>query len=412
MTVRYARAVDASPLPTRRILAAELLAVGTELTVGETTDTNSGELARSLVAHGVTVGRTTSLPDTLSVVVDALRTALERADLVVTTGGLGPTPDDLTREAVAEVCGETPAEDPETLAWLEGLWARRGQPFPAVNRKQAWLIPSATGLPNPNGTAPGWWVERQDGRVVVTLPGPPREMRPMWADHVLPRLAARGVGANLDVRTLRLHGIGESQVAELLGEPLLRATNPVVATYARAEAVDVRISARDDDVRGAAALADEAEGEVMASLGDHVWARGTTSWAQAIDEALAARGWTLATSERGTDGAFVGLLRAVTARRFAGVDGGEPASDDPRARAADRDRVVAAAAQVRETAGADVGCALEAIARGSDLRAVVAIATPAGTTQEERLVFQRGGLGADRAAIAAAAVLLATLRAT
>src|SRR4051812_15716669 len=98
------------PVTDRRILTAELLAVGTELTVGETTDTNSGELARSLVAHGVTVARTSSLPDELGVVVDALRTALARADLVVTTGGLGPTPDDLTREAVAEVCGETVVE--------------------------------------------------------------------------------------------------------------------------------------------------------------------------------------------------------------------------------------------------------------------------------------------------------------
>ncbi len=410
MTVRYARWVDTSALPTRRILRAELLAVGTELTVGETTDTNSGERARSLVAHGSTVGRTTSLPDDLSVVVDALRTALARADLVVTTGGLGPTPDDLTREAVAEVCGETPEEDPETLAWLEGLWARRGMPFPAVNRKQAWLIPSATGLPNPNGTAPGWWVDLPDGRIIVTLPGPPREMRPMWADHVLPRLEARGVGATQEVRTLRLHGIGESQVAELLGEALLRATNPVVATYARAEAVDVRISARDGDRRGAAELADEAERVVTATLGDHVWARGTTSWAEAIDAALAGRGWTLATSERGTDGAFVGLLRAVAGRRFAGVDGGEPAADDPRTRAADRDRVAAAATQVRGATGSDVGCALEAISRGADLRAVVAIATPVGTSVDERLVFQRGGLGADRAAIAAAALLLAALR--
>src|SRR3954454_1223114 len=137
--------MDDTPPGPRRILVAELLAIGTELTVGETTDTNSGELARSLVAHGVTVGRTTSLPDDLAVVVDALRSALSRADLVVTTGGLGPTPDDLTREAVAEVCEEPLVEDPATLARLEGLGARRGVPFPSVNRKQAWLIPSASG---------------------------------------------------------------------------------------------------------------------------------------------------------------------------------------------------------------------------------------------------------------------------
>ena len=174
----------------RAILTAELLAIGTELTVGETTDTNSGELARSLVAHGVAVGRVADLPDDLDVVVEALRAALGRADLVVTTGGLGPTPDDLTREAVAAVCGEAPVVDEATLAWLRDRWTRRRQPFPESNVKQAWIIPSATALPNPNGTAPGWWVARPDGRVIVMLPGPPREMRPMWQDQVRNQLEA------------------------------------------------------------------------------------------------------------------------------------------------------------------------------------------------------------------------------
>ncbi len=259
--------MDDAGFAPRRILTAELLAIGSELTVGETTDTNSGELARSLVAHGVRVSRIADLPDDLDVVVDALRAALSRADLVVTTGGLGPTPDDLTREAVAATCDETVSVDQATLDWLRDLWARRGLSFPSVNVKQAWVIPSATSLPNPNGTAPGWWVDRPDGRVIVTLPGPPREMRPMWAEQVLPRLADRGVGADLVVRTLRLHGIGESQVAELLGDALLRAINPVVATYARHEAVDVRISARTDGLRTADRLADEAEASGFGAAG-------------------------------------------------------------------------------------------------------------------------------------------------
>ncbi|MEO5965344.1 MAG: competence/damage-inducible protein A, partial [Candidatus Limnocylindrales bacterium] len=168
----------APPRVARPLLAAELVAIGTELTVGETLDTNSGELARSLVAHGVTVRRVSNLPDDQPVVVEALRAALARADLVITTGGLGPTPDDLTRESVAELRGETVTVDEPTLAWLRGLWARRSQAFPEVNAKQAWRIPSATLLPNPNGTAPGWWVDLPDGAVIVTLPGPPREMRP------------------------------------------------------------------------------------------------------------------------------------------------------------------------------------------------------------------------------------------
>jgi nicotinamide-nucleotide amidase len=391
----------------RRILVAELLAVGTELTVGETVDTNSGELARSLVAHGVAVSRVANLPDDLDVVVDALRTALTRADLVVTTGGLGPTPDDLTREAVAAVCGEDVEEDPETLAWLKELWARRGHPFPSVNAKQAWVIPSATTLPNPNGTAPGWWVDRPDGRVIVTLPGPPREMRPMWSDHVLRLLAERGVGADLVVRTLRLHGVGESQVAETLGEPLLRATNPIVATYARHEAVDVRISARAAGDRSAESLADEAEATVDAALGRFVWARGTTTWAGAIGEALAARGWTLATAERGTGGALVALLRGLETVRLAQV------ANEPIEEAPDRDPalVLADARAVRDASGADVGFAIRAMARTSDTRVVIGIATPDGEVTDERLAFQRGNQGADRAAIAGTAVLLETLRA-
>ena len=235
--------LEAAPAA-RPLRTAVLLAVGSELTVGETRDTNSGDLARSLAERGVEVDWVSALPDRLATVVDALRDALAAADLVVTTGGLGPTPDDLTREAIAAVFGERPAVDPELERWLRHLFERRGIAFPEANLKQAWLIPSATAIPNDRGTAPGWWVDRPDGRVIVALPGPPSEMRPMWEGWVLPRLRDRGLGQERVTRTYRLAGIGESAVAALLGERLLRAENPVVATYARADAVDVRISAR------------------------------------------------------------------------------------------------------------------------------------------------------------------------
>lgn len=396
------------PGPARPIHSAELIAVGTELTVGETTDTNSGVLARSLVAHGVTVRRVTDLPDDLGVVTEVLLAALARADLVVTTGGLGPTPDDLTREAVAAAVGETLRVDPDILAWLEELWARRRQPFPAANVKQAWRIPSATSMPNPHGTAPGWWVDRPDGRVIVMLPGPPREMRPMWENEALPRLAGRGVGLETEVRTLRLTGIGESQVVDRLGEPLLRAANPIVATYARHEAVDVRVSAWAEGGRSARDLADEAEARVMAILGDHVWARGDTTWANALGEALGIHGWSLATVERGTRGALVTLLRDLESLRRAEVIGDEPAADGG---GPIRDEE-AEAERVRRAAGTDVGLAIRSVpsASGADTTVHVAVATPAGTHAERRLAFLRGSQGADRAAIAGAAVLLAILR--
>lgn len=136
------------------ILVAEILSVGSEIVNGETVDTNASELSRALASLGVAVGRITAIPDDHATVVDAFDQATRRSDLVVSTGGLGPTPDDLTREAIAEVAGETPSVDAGLEAWLRGLWDRRGMAFPAMNLKQAWLIPSATAIPNENGAAP------------------------------------------------------------------------------------------------------------------------------------------------------------------------------------------------------------------------------------------------------------------
>ena len=133
-----------------------------------------------------------------------------------------------------------------------------------------------------NGTAPGWWLERSDGGLIVALPGPPREMRPMWADGVMPRLRERGLGVERATRTLRLWGIGESQAADLLGEELLRASNPVVATYARTDSVDVRISAVADAGRPARTIADDTERRVLDALDEYVWGRDDETWPAAI----------------------------------------------------------------------------------------------------------------------------------
>ena len=278
----------------RLIERAEVLSVGSELTVGETRDTNAGELAGRLTAAGVEVLRMTALPDELSTVRDAFVAALRTADLIVSTGGLGPTPDDLTRESIAAAIGETPTIDPDLEAWLRGLFDRRGLPFPEANLKQAWVTPSTTAIPNENGTAPGWWVDRPDGRVIVALPGPPREMRPMWRDWVEPRLAARGFGRRTASLTLRTSGLGESLIAERLGALLDRGTNPTVATYARADAVDIRISAVPTAELAAEALVAATEAEVLARIGDHVWGRGDVSWPAAIERALHRHGWRLA----------------------------------------------------------------------------------------------------------------------
>jgi nicotinamide-nucleotide amidase len=434
--------------PDRPLRVAELLSIGSELTVGETRDTNSSELARELTRGGVRVARIQALPDHLPTVRDAFLAALDEADLVLSTGGLGPTPDDLTREAIAAALGETPAVAPELEAWLRALWERRNLPFLDVNLKQAWLIPSAVAIPNPNGTAPGWWVDAPGGRVIVAMPGPPREMRPMWSDWVMPRLAARKVGAGIEVRTLRLTGIGESQLAQQLGETLLRAANPIVATYARVEAVDVRISAMAEDAgdgrlpRTASELADEAEAAVMAVVAPYLWSRGETTWAMALDEALAARGWTLAVWESGTRGALASLLAdmehlifaeaqhapssdAVTAAaevaaepsRAAGAQSGTLAKRGALAEPGalpSRDAPGAAMAfvarAVRERAGADVSLAVRVTPQGEDSAVEIAIESPIGSHYAQRLAFLRGTMGRNRAAITASALLLERLR--
>jgi nicotinamide-nucleotide amidase len=382
----------------RHVATAEILSIGTELTVGETIDTNAGELARSLVEAGAAITRIVDLPDDLEVVRGGFVAALERADLVISTGGLGPTPDDLTREAIASLCGETPAVDPGLEAWLRDLWDRRGLPFAEINLKQAWLIPSAEAIPNGNGTAPGWWVHRPDGRTIVALPGPPREMRPMWRDDVLPRLREDGLGSDLAVVTFRLTGIGESAVADLLGETLLRATNPVVATYARADAVDVRMSARPDGGRPAGQLLDEVAAVVRARLGDHIWATGTTTWAEAIGARLGELGWSLATWESGTAGTLAMLLGELPALRRAVVEAGATSKAE------------SAAAALRSETGADIVLATRAGPARSDTAVSVAVATAAGIHRERRVVFLTGPLGRSRAATTAAAILLERLR--
>jgi nicotinamide-nucleotide amidase len=314
---------------------------------------------------------------------------------------LGPPPDDPPRAAIAAVVGASPSVDPELEAWLVGLFDRRGLPFPATNLKQAWRIPSAVALPNDLGTAPGWWLDRPDGRIMVALPGPPRELRAMWAAQVEPRLAARGFGAGVAVRTFRLTGIGESAVADRLGDALLRASNPIVATYARAESLDVRVAAfREPGGRAADELVEEAVRAVLAAVGEHVWAEGATTWAAAVDGALAARGWTLATSEAGTAGALTALLgRAERLVQAASRRAPEPGRSPDEL-----------AEEARAAAGADVGLALVTRPRSGDTAASIAVVGPDGIHRERRLAFLGGELGQNRAAIAAAHVLLGRLR--
>jgi nicotinamide-nucleotide amidase len=285
-------------------LRAELLSIGTELLLGQIVDTNSAYLAGRLASLGIDLLHTSTVGDNLGRATDTVRRAIERSDLVVCTGGLGPTEDDLTREAIAAALGETPAVDPALAAELEAWFAGRGTPMPERNRKQAWLIPSARALANPLGTAPGWDV-RRSGKRIIAMPGVPREMTRMWEVEVEPTL---GDGNVLRWRTLKLLGIGESSVEEALDE-LVRSTAPTVATYAKNDGVHVRITDKGTDATAVSGRIEAMDRTIRERIGKHVWGTDDDTLGSVVGRALADRGWRLAIAEAVTGGE---IARALT----------------------------------------------------------------------------------------------------
>ncbi|AEV16958.1 MAG: CinA family nicotinamide mononucleotide deamidase-related protein [Thermus sp.] len=285
---------------------AEIIGVGTELLYGETLDTNTAEIAKTLKPYALKVERTLRVADEPGPLVREVRQAWERARLVVLSGGLGPTPDDVTREAVAEALGEPLGLDEGMLSRIEALFRARGRVMPEANRKQALKIPSATWLPNPRGTAPGWWV-RKEGKDLVLLPGPPSEWRPMWQE-LLPRLSLprRPYGE----RVLKTWGVGESEIVERLGELFLREEEVEVGTYPKLHGVEVVIRGREDRV---AELAERIRNKLL----KEVWGEGDLTLAEAVKRRLELEGATLATMESLTGGLLGGeITRVPGASRF------------------------------------------------------------------------------------------------
>jgi len=288
---------------------AEIVAVGTEILLGEIVDTDSQYVAARLPALGIDLFWVTQVGDNLPRVREALERAWQRSDFIFTTGGLGPTEDDLTREGIAAMLGEEMRAEPSLEAHLRAFFARRGRPMPERNVKQATLIPSARAIPNAYGTAPGWWVERE-GRVIVAMPGPPGEMRRMWEAEVEPELRRRSQGIALVSRTLKTSDITEGLVDELLGE-LKQAANPTVSVYSRADGIQVRIAAKAADRQAAEALIAPVEAEARRVLGDAVWGADSDTLESVVGRMLRERGLMLATMESCTGGLLASTITDV-----------------------------------------------------------------------------------------------------
>jgi nicotinamide-nucleotide amidase len=276
-------------------MRAEIVAVGTELLLGEILDTNSQYLAQQLTPLGIDLFYVTHVGDNLGRATETVRRGLERSDLLVMTGGLGPTDDDLTREAVAAALGEQMQVVPELEQHLREWFGRRNRPMPERNIKQATLVPSAEAVPNPIGTAPGWWVEK-NGKYIACMPGVPHEMRKMWEEQIAPRLAQEAGSGILVTRTLKTLGMGEGGVAELL-DPIIGSTNPTVATYAKADGVHVRMAAKAESREAAVRMLDRFEVEVCEYVGQYVYGVDNQELPAVIGEHLRKQGLTLATME-------------------------------------------------------------------------------------------------------------------
>lgn len=280
-------------------MRAEIISCGTELLLGHITDTNATYLAQSLTTLGIDLYFVSQVGDNQGRIVETLKRAWERSDMIIMTGGLGPTEDDLARESISELMGETMQVDPELEEELRAMFAARSSVMPERNIKQATLIPSAQVLRNPRGTAPGWWVEK-DWHIIVAMPGVPREMYYMWENEVIPRLAPF-TGGLIFTRILRVWGLGESAVEERLGS-VIRSNNPTVATYAKSDAIDVRITAKAETREQAEQQVAEMETQTRQILGHYVFGVNKDTLQSVTGKQLSSRNQWLAVMESMTGG--------------------------------------------------------------------------------------------------------------
>ena len=385
----------------------EVLTIGTELVLGHTLDTNAADIARAVAAAGGEVVRHTSVPDRPPAIRAALAEALERTGFVIATGGLGPTRDDMTKVVAAELFGRPLQLDEAVLRQLEARFRRFGRPMPEVNRSQAQVPQGATVLPNPRGTAPGLWLEDAKGRVVVLLPGVPREMRGLLVEEVLPRFTARlahdGESPRVvQSRTIRTTGVPESALAERMGDIEDELTPLTFAYLPGEDGVDLRLTAWSLPPADAAARLDAGERVVRERAGEHVYGVDGQDLAAVVLEALRASRRRLAAAESCTGGLVGARLTAVPGASDVFV-GGVVAYDDGVKRT-----LLDVPADVLQVHGAVSEETVRAMAAGARRRfdvatsvAVTGIAGPTGGTPEKPVgtVWLAASVGDDMRAL-------------
>lgn len=358
-------------------MKAEIICIGTELLLGQIVDTNAAFLARELADLGIDLYHKTTVGDNLERLTASLRQAWERADLLLLSGGLGPTRDDLTREGVAKLLGEKLEFRPEAWEQVVAYFERSGRSYPESNRRQAMFPPSAEVIPNRLGTAPGVLVAR-DGHYLMAMPGVPSELKGIWADRIRPYLkkllTAEG-GPVLTSRLVRMVGIGESAMEERILDLIEKQTNPTIAPYAGLGEVSLRISAKGKNEAENLRLIEAMTAEIKARLGEYIYGYDQTNLETVCGDLLHLRGWRLATAESCTGGLIAHRITNVSGSSgyfLGGVNSysnqlkvelvGVPRELIENYGAVSPEVAAAMAAGIRRKTGAEVGLAVTGIA--------------------------------------------------
>jgi nicotinamide-nucleotide amidase len=290
-------------------MKAEIISIGTELLLGDIIDTNSAYLANQLPLLGLDLNFISTVGDNQDRLIETLRQAWGRSQIIITTGGLGPTQDDITRESIAVFLGEKLSIDYALVEKFKEQFRYFKMEMPPSNIKQASVIPSAEIIPNPRGTAPGWWVEH-DNRIIITMPGPPREMELMWTREMMPRLQHMSSNAVIVSKTLKTFGLTEAEIDER-ASPFLPSTNPTLATYAKIDGIYLRITAKAKTKVEAQKLIKERETDIRSILGEYIWGADLESLESIIGQLLLSKKMTLATMESNTGGFLANVITNI-----------------------------------------------------------------------------------------------------
>lgn len=406
---------------------AEIIAVGTELLMGETQDTNTSWIGQRLPEFGIELEYAAIVGDDLTRLTETLDRAWRRADVVIAMGGLGPTLDDLTRDAIAKMLGEPLTTDPELKVWLEENFARRNvRPMPKQNLRQAGLIPSAVAIRNAMGTAPSWWIER-DGKLLITLPGPPRELANMWTTEIAPRLKERLPGKKIMSRTFKTIGLSEAAVDEMARD-VYDVPGMDFGVYAKPDGIYLRAIAKADTEAEALTTLLRAETMVRDALGPYIWGTDEEYPPERAGELLRRRGYTLAVMESCTGGMVGAAITEIAGSSDYFLGGAITYSNAMKAQAGVSDQTLQAngavseeaaremAEAARRTFGADCGVSVTGVAGPDDQNGVkagavfIGVAAPSGSTVTRHEFPSRRPLVRNRAVTAALLQLIQALQ--